>query len=117
MLWCCIKMLGRECPRRTSPLAELPQGSPQVVYVVADLLQFGAELRLQALTLGPPEPSGAAPLPPAGGAAAPTQRSGRGSLVASPCALASMIPRGILRQAHIYPLPQNVEGLIQQGGF
>ena len=62
MLWCCIKMLGRESPRRTSPLAELLKGSPQVVYVVADLLQFGAELRLQALALGTPEPSGAAPL-------------------------------------------------------
>jgi hypothetical protein len=62
MLWWCIKMLGRECPRRTSPLAELPQGSPQVVYVVADLLHFGAELSLQALALGTTEPSSAAPL-------------------------------------------------------
>jgi hypothetical protein len=62
MLWWCIKMLGREYPRRPSPLAELPQGSPQVVYVVADLLHFGAELRLQALALGTTEPSGAAPL-------------------------------------------------------
>ena len=62
MLWWCIKFLGREYSRRSSPLAELPQRSSQVVYVVADLLHFGAELRLQALALGPPEPSGAAPL-------------------------------------------------------
>ena len=62
MLWCCIKMLGRESPRRTSPLAELLKGSPQVVYVVADLLHFGSELRLQALALGTAETSGAAPL-------------------------------------------------------
>ena len=30
--------------------------------MVADLLHFGAELRLQALALGTAEPSGAAPL-------------------------------------------------------
>ena len=30
--------------------------------MVADLLQFGSELRLQALALGTPQPSGAAPL-------------------------------------------------------
>ena len=36
MLWCCIKMLGREYPQRASPLAELPQRSSQVVDVVAD---------------------------------------------------------------------------------
>ena len=62
MLWWCIKMLGRECPRRASPLADLPQRSPQVVYMAADLLHFGPELRLQALALGTTEPSGAAPL-------------------------------------------------------
>ena len=62
MLWWCIKILGREYPRRPAPLAELLQGSPQVVYVVAYLLQFGAELGLQTLALGTAEPSGAAPL-------------------------------------------------------
>ena len=62
MLWWCIKILSREYPQRHSPLAELLKGSSQVVDVVADLLQFGPELRLQALALGPPEPSGAAPL-------------------------------------------------------
>ena len=62
MLWWCIKILGREYPRRSSPLAELPQRSPQVVYVVADLLHFGAELSLQALALGTTEPSGTTPL-------------------------------------------------------
>jgi hypothetical protein len=62
MLWWCIKILSREYPRRPSPLAELLKGSTQVVDVVADLLQFGPELRLQALALGSAEPSGAAPL-------------------------------------------------------
>ena len=62
MLWWCIKILSREYPRRPSPLAELLQGSSQVVDVVADLLQFGPELRLQALALGSAESSGAAPL-------------------------------------------------------
>jgi hypothetical protein len=62
MLWWCIKILGREYPLRLSPLAELLQGSPQVVDVVADLLQFGPELRLQALALRTAEPSSAAPL-------------------------------------------------------
>jgi hypothetical protein len=62
MLWWCIKILSREYPRRPSPLAELLQGSSQVVDVVADLLQFGPELRLQALALGRAESSGAAPL-------------------------------------------------------
>ena len=110
MLWCCIKMLGREYRRRASPLADLPQRSPQVVYMAADLLHFGPDA----------PPPGARPrdhrafwrgasLPPAGGAAAPTPRSGRESLVASPCALASMISRGWLRLAHIYPLPQYVD--------
>src|SRR5215204_2206801 len=62
MLWWCIKILGREYPRRPSPLAELLKGSPQVVDVVADLLQFGPELRLQALALESAEPSCPAPL-------------------------------------------------------
>ena len=62
MLWWCIKILSREYPRRPSPLAELLKGSPKVVNVVADLLQFGSELRLQALALGTAETSGAAPL-------------------------------------------------------
>ena len=62
MLWWCIKILGREYPLRPSPLAELLKGSPQVVDVVADLLQFGTELRLQALALGSAESSGTAPL-------------------------------------------------------
>ena len=62
MSWCCIKMLGREYPQRIPPLAALPQGSLQVVDVVADLLQFGAKLRFQALAFGIIEPSGAAPL-------------------------------------------------------
>ena len=62
MLWWCIKIPSREYPRRHSPLAELLQGSPQVVDVVADLLQFGPELRLQALAVRTAEPSGAAPL-------------------------------------------------------
>src|SRR5919112_2019239 len=62
VLWWCIKILGREYPRRSSPLAEQLQGSSQVVDLVADLLQFGPELRLQALALGTAEPSGAAPL-------------------------------------------------------
>ena len=62
MLWWCIKILSREYSRRSSPLAALLKGSTQVVDVVADLLQFGPELRLQALALGSAEPSGAAPL-------------------------------------------------------
>jgi hypothetical protein len=33
-------------PARPSPLAELLQGSPEVVDVVADLLHFGPHLRL-----------------------------------------------------------------------
>jgi hypothetical protein len=39
-------------PARPSLLAELLQGSPEVVDVVADLPQFGPDLRLQALALG-----------------------------------------------------------------
>ena len=62
MLWWCIKILGREYTLRLSPLAELLQGSPQVVDVVADFLQFGPELSLQALALRTAEPSSAAPL-------------------------------------------------------
>ena len=62
MLWWCIKILGREYRRRPSVRDELPQRSSQVVNVVADLLHFGAELSLQALALGTPQPSGAAPL-------------------------------------------------------
>ena len=62
MLWCCIKILSREYPRRPFALDELLQRSPQVVDVVAYLLHLGAELRLQALALGTAEPSGTAPL-------------------------------------------------------
>src|SRR5687768_14583753 len=54
--------LFSHAPRRPSPLAELLQGSPKVVDVVADLLHFGPHLRLQALALRTAEPSGAAPL-------------------------------------------------------
>jgi hypothetical protein len=55
---------ARSCisPARPSPLAYLPQRSPKVVDVVADLLHFGPQLRLQALALLTAEPSGAAPL-------------------------------------------------------
>src|ERR671913_2081499 len=109
MLWCCIKMLGRECPRRTSPLAELPQGSPQVVYVVADLLHFGPELRLQALALGTAEVSGAAPLLLQPEALLLQLRDPVADLSSPAHVLASMIPRGLLSPAHIYPLPQYVD--------
>ena len=62
MLWWCIKILGREYPWLPSALADLLQGSPEIIDVVADLLHFGPELRLQALTLGTAQPSGTAPL-------------------------------------------------------
>jgi hypothetical protein len=55
-------LFSPSAPARPSPLAELLQGSPQIVDVVADLLHFGPELPLQALALGTAEPSGAAPL-------------------------------------------------------
>jgi hypothetical protein len=45
-LWWCIKILGREYPQRPSALADLLQGSPEIIDVVADLLHFGPELRL-----------------------------------------------------------------------
>src|SRR5215207_6217228 len=109
MLWWCIKILGREYPRRPSPLAELLQGSPQVVDVVADLLQFGAELRLQALALGTAEPSGAAPLCLQSEALLLQLRDPVADLSSPAHVLASMIPRGLLRPAHIYALPQYVD--------
>ena len=110
MLWWCIKILSREYPRRPSPLAELLKGSPKVVDVVADLLQFGSELRLQALALGTAETSGAALLllqPEA----LLLQLSDPVSDLSSPAHVLSrsMIPRGLLSSAHIYPLPQYVD--------
>src|SRR5215216_6971847 len=103
MLWWCIKILGREYPRRPSPLAELLQGSPQVVDVVADLLQFGTELRLQALALGSAEPSGAAPLLLQPEALLLQLRDPVTDLSSPAHVFASMIPRGLSSPAHIYP--------------
>jgi hypothetical protein len=65
--------------------------------VVADLLHFGPELRLQALALGTAEPSGAAPLLLQPEALVLQLRDPLADLSSpSPCALASMIPRGLL---------------------
>ena len=110
MLWWCITILGCEYPRWPSPpLAELLQGSPQVVDVVADLLQFGPELRLQALALRNARPSGAAPLCLQPEALLLQLRDPVADLSSPAHVLASMIPRGLLSLAHIYPLPQYVD--------
>ena len=106
MLWWCIKILGREYTRRSSPRDELLQGSPQVVDVVAYLLHFGTELRLQALTLGTAEPSGAAPRLLQAEALLLQLRDPVADLVASPCARLDDSAWPILSPAHIYPLPQ-----------
>ena len=111
MLWCCIKILSREYPRRPSPLAELLQGSSQVVDVVADLLHFGPELPLQELALRTAEPSGAAPLCLQPEALVLQLRDPVADLSSPAHVLASMIPRDLLSPAHIYPLPQYVDSL------
>src|SRR5215216_3507119 len=94
-------------PRRLS-VAELLQGSPQVVDVMADLLQFGPELRLQALALGTTVSSGAAPLLLQPEALLLQLRDPLADLSSPAHMLASMMPRGLLSPAHIYPLPQYV---------
>ena len=94
-------------PRRLS-VAELLQGSSQVVDVMADLLQFGPELRLQALALGSAEPSGAAPLLLQPEALLLQLGDPVADLSSPAHVLASMIPRGLLSPAHIYP-PQYVD--------
>src|SRR5215207_11658504 len=104
MLWCCIKILSREYPRWSSPLAELLQGSPQVVDVVADLLQFGPELPLQSLAFGTAEPSGAAPLFLQPEALLLQLRDPLADLSSPAHVLALMIPRGLSSPAHIHPL-------------
>src|SRR5919107_1330522 len=108
MLRWCIKILSREYSRRSSPLAALLKGSPQVVDVVADLLHFGPELSLQALALGTTQPSGAAPLCLQPEALLFQLRDPVANLSSPAHVLASMIPRGLLSSAHIYPLPQYV---------
>src|SRR5829696_8532539 len=109
VLWWCIKILSREYPRRPSPLAELLEGSPQVVDVVADLLQALLGLRLQALTLETAESSGAALLLLQPEALLLQLRDPVADLSSPAHVPASMIPRGLLSPAHIYPLPQYVD--------
>jgi hypothetical protein len=76
--------------------------------VVADLLHFGPELSLQALALGTTQPSGAAPLCLQPEALLFQLRDPVANLSSPAHVLASMIPRGLLGPAHIYPLPQYV---------
>jgi hypothetical protein len=101
-------------PRRLS-VAELLQGSPQVVDVMADLLQFGPELRLQALALGTTVSSGAAPLLLQPEALLLQLRDPLADLSSPAHMPASMMPRGLLSPAHIYP-PQYVDSPVQQRG-
>jgi hypothetical protein len=96
LLWWRIKIPSREYPRRHSPLAELLEGSPKVVDVVAYLLHFGPELRLQALAVGTAEPSGAAPLLLKPEALLLQLRNPVADLSSPTHMLASMIPHGLL---------------------
>ena len=77
--------------------------------MVADLLQFGPDLRLQALALGTPQPSGATPLCLQPEALLLQLRDPLADLSSPAHVLVSMIPRGLLSPAHIYPLPQYVD--------
>jgi hypothetical protein len=87
--------LFSQAPRRPSPLAELPQGSPEVVDVVADLLHFGPHLRLQALALRTAEPLGASPLLLQPEALVLQLRDPLADLSSPAYMLTSMIPRGL----------------------
>ena len=77
--------------------------------MVADLLQLSPDLRLQALSLGTTEPSGAAPLLLQPEALLLQLRDPVADLSSPAHVLASMIPRGPSSPAHLYPLPQYVD--------
>jgi hypothetical protein len=84
-------------------------GSPQVGDVVADLLHFGPELRLQEFALRTAEPSGEAPLLLQPEALLLQLRDPVADLSSPAHVLASMIALGLSSPAHIYPLPQYVD--------
>jgi hypothetical protein len=109
MLWWCIKILGREYPGGPLLLLNYPseaRRSSMWLLICCTLVLSSASRR---------SPSGPPSLLARRLCASSRRRCCSNSAIRSrisrrqPIALASMIPRGLLRQAHIYPLPRNVD--------